>query len=207
MSEARADAPGGLVLPLPRLRPATAGDAGQIVRLLAEAATEGMLGLDPATLRPEEEAARLARLDLRRACALVVAVQGRIEGWAVGVRGEEAAISHTASVSLAVAAASRRRGLGRLLLGGVRAWAAAAGLRKLGAGVASANSGALALFHGCGYAVEGIRREQVCVGGHLRDEVLFGLLLPPAARSGQTAPVRLAPGDRRQRGPARGPAS
>ena len=169
------------MLPLPRLRAATATDAPEIVALLAAVALEGTLGLDPSTLRADEEAARLARLDLRTACALVVVSAGHIRGFAVAVRGAETAVVHTASVSVAVAANSRRRGFGQLLLGGVLAWARAARVHKLCAGVVERNAPALALFHRAGYAVEGVRRHQVTVAGALSDEVLFGLLVEPAA--------------------------
>ena len=178
----------GSVHPLPQLRTATAADAAAIVRLLATVALEGMLGLEPATLRVEDEAERLARLDLRQACALVVTVRGHVQACGIAVRGAGAAIAHTATVSVAVAPESRRRGFGRLLLLGLRAWAEAAGVRKLCAGVCDRNEGALALFHGCGYAVEGVRREQVLAGGGPADEVLFGLALPrPAAQDGPRA--------------------
>jgi L-amino acid N-acyltransferase YncA len=156
-------------------------DSAGVVRLLAEAARGGMLGIAPGELRPEAEAARLARLDLRQACALVAVGGGRIEAYGLAVRGAPPSLAHTATVAVAVSAASRRRGLGRLVLGGLRAWAAAAGVRKLCAGVCSANHAALALFHRCGYAVEGLRRDQILAGGTATDEVLFGLLLLPAA--------------------------
>ena len=185
---------GAVVLPLPRLRAATPGDAAEIVRLLSAVALEGTLGLDPGGLRVEEEAARLARLDLRAACALVVVVRGSVQAFAVGVRGAEPAIAHTASVSLAVSPEHRRSGLGRLLLGGVLAWADAAGVRKLVAGVCDRNSAALALFHRSGYAVEGVRRQQIHTGAGLADEVLFGLLLAAARPGALGTPTR--PGGR-----------
>lgn len=166
------------------MRPATAQDADEIVRLLADVALEGTLGLDPATLRADEEAARLAGLDLRQACALVVVLAGHVRAFAVAVRGSDPAIAHTASLSIAVSPDCRRRGFGKLLLSGVRAWAGAANVTKLVAGVCNKNSAALALFHRAGFAVEGVRHEQVRVGGMLADEVLFGQILThePATR-------------------------
>ena len=170
--------PGGVDAP-PQIRPATAADACAIVDLLATIGIEGTLGVDPSTLRVDEEAARLAHLDLRTACALVVAIGGLVRGFAVAVRGTEPPIAHTATVSVAVAADSRRRGCGRLLLGGLSVWARAAGLSKLCAGVVDRNDPALALFHRAGYAVEGIRRGQLALGGRLADEIMFGLRLQP----------------------------
>ena len=167
------------VVPMPRMRPATAQDADEIIRLLAGVALEGTLGLDPSTLRADEEAARLARLDLRQACALVVVLTGHVRAFAVAVRGGEPAIAHTATLSIAVDPDCRRRGFGKLLLNGIRAWAVAAGVKKLVAGVCDKNSAALALFHRAGFAVEGIRRQQIHVGGMLADEVLFGQILTP----------------------------
>jgi L-amino acid N-acyltransferase YncA len=179
---------------LPRLRPAVPADAPAIVRLLQEAGADGMLGIEPGTLRPEAEAARLGRLDLRQACALVVVGSGIVAGYGVAVRGAPPALPHTATVAVAVCPGSRRRGLGRLLLGGLRAWAEAAGVRKLCASVCARNHPALALFHRCGYAVEGLRRDQLLAGGAPADEVLFGLLLAPsaAAPGGTVIPLRQA---------------
>jgi len=167
--------PPGRVYALPQLRPATPDDAREIVALLAAVALEGTLGLEHTALRAEEEATRLARLDLRAACAVVVTLEGHVRGFAIAVRGAEAAIAHTAGVSVAVAADSRRRGCGGLLLGGALAWARAAGVRKLCAGVVDRNGPALALFHRAGYSVEGIRRGQIAHAGRLADEIMFGL--------------------------------
>ncbi len=168
------------VVPMPRMRPATAEDAEEIVHLLADVAMEGMIGLDPTTLCVDDEVARLQALDAEKACALVIELAGRVQGFAVSVRGVEPAIAHTAVISVAVARDCRRRGFGRLLLAGVRAWADTAGVRKLVAGVCDKNRAALALFHRADFTVEGIRRAQVRVGGVLADEVLFGLILPAA---------------------------
>ena len=175
------------VVPMPRMRPATAQDADEIIRLLAGVALEGTLGLDPASLRADEEAARLTRLDLRQACALVVVLAGHVRAFAVAVRGSDSAIAHTATLSIAVDPDCRRRGFGKLLLSGTRAWADAAGVKKLVAGVCEKNAAALALFHRAGFAVEGIRRQQINVGGSLADEVLFGQILLPA---GTARPAR-----------------
>ncbi len=166
--------------PAVRLRAASATDATAIVALLQSVAAEGMLGIDATSLNAQEEAARLAALELEHACALVTIQGHRVVGFAVAIRGLEPATAHAATVSLAVATGWRRRGLGQLLLQGVRAWAMAAGLRRIGAGVARADAAALALFHRAGYAVEGVRRSQLRIGDTFCDEVLFGLLLFPA---------------------------
>ncbi len=164
-----------------RLRAATEADADAIVALLRSVAAEGMLGIDAASLNPKEEAVRLAALELEHACALVTVHQSCVVGFAVGVRGLEPTTVHTATASLAVDPRWRRRGIGQLLLQGVRAWAMAAGLRRIGAGVARSNAAALALFHRAGYAVEGVQRDQLRIGDTFCDEVLFGLILLPAA--------------------------
>lgn len=186
----------GRVYALPRLRAATVADAPAIVELLAAVALEGTLGIDPAALRPEQERERLAHLDLRSACALVVTLEGRICGFAIAVRGAEPAIAHTAGVSVAVASHARRRGCGGLLLGGLTAWAKAAGVKKLCAGVVDRNAPALALFHRAGYAVEGVRRGQIAHLDGVADEVVFGLQVEavPAAQ----APNRRSRGRRKQ---------
>lgn len=189
-----------MLVALPRLRPAVPGDAPQIVELLRCVAAEQTLGLDPTTLDADQEARRLAQLDLRTACALVVVLRGAVKGFAVAVRAAEPACAHTASLSLAVAPEARRRGFGRLLLQGVRAWAAAAGISKLCAGVVSGNRAALTLFDRCGYAVEGVRRRQLRLAGRLADEVLLGLLVEPGAGEATAQrPSRRRDGRRRTR--------
>ncbi len=182
---------------LPLLRAATPDDARPIVALLAAVASEHTLGVDPAGFREEEEAARLAQLDLARACALVAERGGAVTGFALAVRGAEPATAHTAAVSVAVAREDRGHGLGRLLLGGLESWARAAGLRKLCAGVVAGNHAALRLFHARGYAPEGLRRQQVAIAGRLCDEVLLGRVLEEGGAAG-TAPL----GARRPRGGA-----
>ncbi len=189
------------VYALPRLRAATAADAPEIVQLLEAVAVEGTLGLTPGSLRVEDEAERLARLDLRQACGLVVVVAGRVRAFGIAVRGTEQALAHTAGVSIVVAGDCRRQGFGGLLLGGLRAWAAAADVRKLCASVLERNGPALALFHRAGYAVEGLRRLQIQTPAGLADEVLFGCLIDPAAGHGQPEPGR--PGAPRGRHPGR----
>lgn len=168
----------------PRLRPAVPADAQAIVRLLAAVAAEGTLGFAPPDLDEQREAQRLASLDLRQACALVVEMGAGICGAAIAVRGSDASTAHTASVALWVAGSARRRGVGRLLLRGLQAWARSAGVGKLCAGVLRHNDAALALFHSGGYVVEGIRRGQVAVGDGFADEVLFGLPLLAGAGQG-----------------------
>ena len=161
------------------LRLATAADADGIVALLQEMAEEGTLALDPGALDPASEARHLAALDLRREAALVAEVGGAVAGVALGVRAPAPATAHVGLVAVAVRAAARRRGLGRLLLGGVEAWARSAGLRKLAAEVLATNEPALYLFARAGYVVEGRRTAHVAVGDRLVDEVLLGRLLAP----------------------------
>lgn len=199
--QAAGPATGPRVYALPRLRPAAPTDAAEIVHLLDAVAVEGTLGLTPGSLRVEDEAERLARLDLRQACGLVVVVAGRVGAFGIAVRGTEEALAHTAGVSIVVAADCRRRGFGGLLLGGLRAWAAAAGVRKLCASVLGRNGPALALFHRAGYAVEGRRRLQIQTPAGLADEVLFGCLVESGAGQGPPGPGR--PGAPRRRHPKR----
>jgi [ribosomal protein S18]-alanine N-acetyltransferase len=67
--------------------------------------------------------------------------------------GEEAEI-----LTLATAPASRRRGLGRMLVAAARAEAAGAGARALFLEVAEDNAGALALYRSAGFGQAGVRR-------------------------------------------------
>lgn len=168
---------------LTAVRLAVPADAAAVAALLQSAAADGTLGRDAADFGEADVFRWLSGTDLRVACTLVVTVAGEVRGVALATRGAARVLAHVATVALAVDGRERRCGLGRLLLGGLAAWAGAAGVVKLTAGVCRGNAAALALFHAAGYRVEGVRRRQFWVDAGWEDEVLFGRFCDAAAAS------------------------
>ena len=82
---------------------------------------------------------------------------------------------------LAVDPAVRRRGVGRALLLAAIDEARRRGARRLTLQVLGTNHGALALYTGCGFEVEGVRRGEFLLDGEYVDDVLMAVpLVPPA---------------------------
>jgi GNAT superfamily N-acetyltransferase len=132
------------------IRDATAADAPDIARLLAA------LGY-PAT--PEAIPARLERLTSDGAVALIAAAASRPIGLAtVHVRVVLHAEAPVAQLTaLVVDPASRRRGVGRLLVARAERWAAARGAAKLVVTTALHRADAHAFYDGLGYEHTGRR--------------------------------------------------
>ena len=78
---------------------------------------------------------------------------------------------------LGVAPDHQGRGLGRTLMEAAVAEARRRGARKLRLRVLGANSGARALYESCGFAVEGVLREEFLLDGRYVDDVLMALVL------------------------------
>jgi ribosomal protein S18 acetylase RimI-like enzyme len=74
---------------------------------------------------------------------------------------------------LAVGPAFHRRGVGRALLGAAADEARSRGARKLSLRVLAPNAGARALYEACGFAVEGVLRDEFLLDGRYVDDVLM----------------------------------
>jgi L-amino acid N-acyltransferase YncA len=164
---------------LPVVRPAAPDDAVGIVALLAAVSAEGWLGIDGALHTPEEERAALAVASVRGSgfAVWVAEEAGAIVGHLLLARLPGAARRHVADVAVAVAADARGRGLGGALLDAALCWASTEGLAKVTASVFADNRAALGLFGSRGFVQEGLRRQQFCVAGEWRDEVLLARFL------------------------------
>jgi putative acetyltransferase len=82
------------------------------------------------------------------------------------------------SLGMNVLAEARGRGGGRMLLEAALEHARSAGLHKLELEVFPENARAVGLYAGCGFAVEGLRREvYLRRDGSRRDALLMGLIL------------------------------
>lgn len=158
-----------------RVRAAAPADAAAVLDLLGRVARESPLAaLEGVSADPEPFARALGRMGDGGAVLLAEEVaEATLVGVAVVARGPGPA-RHTANLSLAVAEAARRRGVGRALVRAAAEWGAEQGVERLTASVASGNGAALALFGALGFSIEGRRPGHLRIGGALYDEVLFG---------------------------------
>ena len=117
---------------------------------------------------PAWDAARLAccRLAARRGPELV--------GWAtLGPVSSRPAYRGVAEVSVYVAAAARRQGVGRLLLSALVEASEAAGIWTLQAGIFPENGASVALHQRCGFRIVGRRERLGQLRGVWRDVLLL----------------------------------
>ncbi len=112
-----------------------------------------------------------ARLPVGR----LVARRGRtVIGWAaLSAVSSRAVYRGVAEVSVYVAAAARRQGVGRLLLSALVEASEAAGIWTLQAGIFPENEASVALHLGCGFRVIGRRERVACHYGVWRDALLL----------------------------------
>jgi ribosomal protein S18 acetylase RimI-like enzyme len=80
---------------------------------------------------------------------------GRLVGHVTVQRERHPVTHHVASLSIAVAADARGRGIGRRLMDEAIAWATRAGIEKLVLSVYPHNEAAIALYRRCGFVEEG----------------------------------------------------
>jgi ribosomal protein S18 acetylase RimI-like enzyme len=106
---------------------------------------------------------------------LVAEVDGRMAGYIrlrpVTSLPENAHVLGIAG--LAVAPGDRRRGVASALLAAAEQQARARGARKLSLRVFGTNATAARLYERLGFGVEGILRDEFCIGGRYVDEVLM----------------------------------
>lgn len=95
-------------------------------------------------------------------------------GWAaLSPVSDRCAYTGVAEASVYVAAAARRRGVGRVLLDETIRISEEAGIWTLQAGVFPENEASLALLARCGFRVVGIRQRLGRINGEWRDVVLL----------------------------------
>lgn len=163
------------------VRPADAGDAAALVALASAvgAEREGWL-ISDATWRSVGEERRYLRAIRRHPDAAVLVAESRDEivGRLSISRDPHPASRHVADLGLMVAAAHRRRGVGRALLEAAGEWARGAGIRKLELHVFPYNEAAIRLYESCGFEREGYRRAHYRrAGGQVVDAILMARLL------------------------------
>ena len=158
------------------VRRASPGDAGALVELAEAVASEpeGWLISDGVWRTPGEERRFLRALRRYNDAAVFVAeLQEGIVGRLSLGRDPHPASRHVADLGLMVAAAHRRRGIGKALLETAVEWAREVGIRKLELHVFPHNEGAIALYENFGFRREGLRRGHYRRGGEYLDAVLM----------------------------------
>jgi phosphinothricin acetyltransferase len=107
-------------------------------------------------------------------CRLVAWQGGQVLGWAAlsPVSGR-CVYAGVAEVSVYVAAAARRQGVGRTLLQALVAASEAAGIWTLQAGIFPENEASIALHKRCGFRAVGVRERLGELHGRWRDVVLM----------------------------------
>jgi RimJ/RimL family protein N-acetyltransferase len=158
------------------VRDAAPGDAAELVALAQAvgAEPEGWLIADESWRGIPEERRYLKAIKRHPHAAVFVAEDaGRIVGRLSVARDPHPASSHVADLGLMVAAAYRRRGIGRALLQRAVEWAADSRVRKLELHVFPHNQPAIALYESFGFVQEGFRRGHYRRGPGYVDAILM----------------------------------
>jgi RimJ/RimL family protein N-acetyltransferase len=159
------------------IRPAYARDAAALVALAEEVAAEpgGWLIADGGWRTAADERRYLRALRRYRDAAVFVAETGDhgIVGRLSLGRDPHPASRHVADLGLMVAAAFRRQGIGRALLGQSVEWARDVGVRKLELHVFPHNEAAIALYEDFGFRREGYRKAHYRRGREFLDAILM----------------------------------
>ena len=164
------------------VRPATEADVEAALDVFLEVVAEGRwLGTEAPVDRAERAERWRASLADPHRVMLVAVDDGRV----VGHLGLEMAGYGVASLGMAVAPASRGRGVGSALLAEAVATARRLGAHKVALQVWPHNAAALALYRRFGFAEEGrLRRHYPRANGELWDAVVMGLVLDETTPGG-----------------------
>jgi RimJ/RimL family protein N-acetyltransferase len=165
-----------------RVRAAEPADAAQLVDLARAVGTEpeGWLLSDGWPRSVADERRYLRRVRRSPVGAVLVAEEpdGTLVGRLSVARDPHPASTHVADVGLMVAAAHRRRGVGRALLAAAEEWGRRNGIGKIELHVFPHNTAAIALYGRAGYDREGYRRAHLRTSaGAFGDVILMAKLL------------------------------
>lgn len=159
-----------------RVRGAEPTDADVLVTLAeAVAREEGRWILTTESWRSVRDERRYLRTAQQHPDAAVYVAEddGLVLGRLSLARDPHPASRHVADLGLMVAAAARRRGIGRLLLAQAVEWARSSGVRKLELHVFPWNEPALRLYESFGFEREGYRRGHYERDGEDVDAILM----------------------------------
>ena len=155
-------------------------DAHELVAIRDEVAGEGgLIASLPGEHSAMEESLAQANLLAGGGLGLTLEVDGRIAGHLMVHRRRGRREGHVGEISIALRAAYRGHGLGRVLLDVAIEWARVVGIAKLVLGVFPENGPAIALYRATGFVEEGVLRGQVRMPEGDRDVMLMALRVQP----------------------------
>ncbi len=103
--------------------------------------------------------------------------EGRLVGYLAGFGGNYRRNRDNVHIVIGILQAFTGQGIGKQLFETVEAWARERGLHRLELTVMAHNERGKALYTKMGFAVEGVRRESLCVDGAWVDEIYMAKLL------------------------------
>lgn len=165
------------------IRRATAADAPDVARVLNSVIAEGQHTIFDRAFSVAEERAFLSGLGARDVVHLAL-----VDGDVVGVQSVSRfstmsdALSHVATMGTWIDARHRGKGIGRSLADASVRFAAKHGYSKIVIYVLADNARALGFYRSLGFADIGLARNQVRLGGSLKDEVFLEKHLSTTAR-------------------------
>ena len=95
-------------------------------------------------------------------------------GFILASRGNANRIKHRAYVVMGIRREFHGRGIGSKLLNELDRWALSQGIHRLELTVMVHNVAAKSLYEKCGFAIEGIKKDSMCVDGAYVDEYYMG---------------------------------
>lgn len=156
------------------IRRATAADAADVARVLNSVIAEGRHTVFDRAFSVDEERAFLSALGARDVVHLAI-----VDDAVVGVQSVSPfstmsdALGHVATMGTWIEARHRGQGIGRSLADASMRFAAEHGYSKILIYVLADNERALGFYRLLGFAEIGIARNQVRLGGTLKDEVFL----------------------------------
>lgn len=161
----------------PAIRRAEPADASELVALQRQIYREERWFVGDGPPSEGALAQRLRSLDPTASLFLVAARDRELWGWLELHRLPPARLRHVATLTLAVSAAQRQRGVGRLLLEHGFEWARDVGVLKIGLNVRAGNEAAIRLYRDCGFELEGRERRQIRTKAGYEDNLLMAKFL------------------------------
>lgn len=166
------------------IRPAREEDRDDVIEVMRTVADEGtyIVAENVATELERDSALVRATEDRSRVCFVATLVpeddeagDGDVVAWLHVDAHELPSLAHTAELTVGVAPAVRRQGIGSALLEYGLEWADEVGYRKLYQNVPATNEGAIAFLEDNGWKREGVHEDQYRIDDEFVDEVMLSI--------------------------------